>query len=203
MVERKRLTTKTGERVQPDAKRSKGGRPTLYHPKFAKAAKVLCAYGATDEVLADAFSVSVACIKKWYSSQPEFREAVVAGKSEVFDPLVERTLAQRALGFFMDCEEAKVTKDGDVVRYPIRKYFPPDPASVFFWLKNRQPGKWRDVWKIDSEVKVVDTLTSDQLLDEIRKEAEELGLTKALKAMGVAPTAEMVKPSAKSNGTKH
>jgi hypothetical protein len=24
------------------------------------------------------------------------------------------------------------------------KYFPPDPPSIFFWLKNRQPDSWRD-----------------------------------------------------------
>jgi hypothetical protein len=35
-------------------------------------------------------------------------------------------------------------KSGNVTEVPIVENFPPDPTSMIFWLKNRQPAKWRD-----------------------------------------------------------
>ena len=106
-------------------------------------------------------------------------------------------MAQRALGYWVDLEEVKITKDGDIIRYPIRKFYPPDVTAQIFWLKNRQQKRWRDVWKIEHKTDT-DGLTADQLLAEIRAEAEKLGLVpQQLQALGVVP---MPKPN---GSTKH
>ena len=181
------------------------GRPTSYQPRYAKIAEILCGQGATDSVLADAFGVSIMQTQRWQSMYPEFGAAVRKGKSEVYDPRIERALAQRALGYSIDCEEVKVTKDGDLIRYQVRKHFPPDVTAMIFWLKNRQPARWRDVWKIDHSGKVdTSNMTSEQVLAEIKGEMEKLGLLpqQVAQSLGVVPFPEP-KSTPKSNGTKH
>lgn len=166
-----------------------GGRPSLYQPRYAAIARILCARGATDVDLADAFQVTTNTILNWQSAYPEFGDAIYEGKVEIFDPKVERALAQRALGYSVDTEEVKVTAEGDIIRYPIRKHYPPDTTAAIFWLKNRQPAKWRDVWKIEQNTKIsLETVNVEQLIVEIREKAEELGLLE-LVPVGVAPPA--------------
>jgi hypothetical protein len=53
-----------------------------------------------------------------------------------------------------------------------RQYYPPDPTSCIFFLKNRMPDKYRDVHRIDNEVRLLKT--SDELRIEIHKDILEL-----------------------------
>lgn len=203
MVARKRLEDYL-EDVPEKPEKPKRGRPSTYQARYAKIAKLLCSRGAIDADLADAFDVTTVCIQKWQSMHPDFGKAVREGKAEIFDPRVERALAQRALGYAVDTEEVKITKDGDIIRYDVRKHFPPDTTACIFWLKNRQPAKWRDVWKIDHEGKIdINSISAEQLLEDIRKEAAALGigLPAEVAALGVAPTSKA--NGVKSNGTKH
>lgn len=195
-MERIRLKKKTRRNLGGKTRGRKPGVPQLdkskYKPEFAKMARILAEQGATDDILADAFSVSTSAIKGWYSAHPEFGTAVREGKNVVFDPKVERSLAQRALGYTVDTEEVKILANGDIIRYPVRKHFPPDTTACIFWLKNRNPTAWRDVQDHRHTGKLdIDTMTAAQLLDEIRKEAQELGITDIAAQLpapvGVAP----------------
>lgn len=125
-------------------KKGAGGRPSSYNPKYAGIAKKLCALGATDADLASAFGVTTPTIWAWRNQFPEFFNALKESKG-AFDEVVERSLAQRALGYTYDTEEIKLTKDGEVLRVPVRKHIPPDTTACIFWLKNRRPEQWRDV----------------------------------------------------------
>lgn len=154
---------------------NKGGRPPTYDASFVPIARQLCALGATDADLATAFSVTTQSIWLWQKRHPDFKDAVRQGKADVFDPMVERSLAQRAIGYAVDTEEVKVLANGDVVRYQMRKHYPPDPTSCIFWLKNRQPEKWRDVYDHNHN-KTDENLTAAQLREQIIQEAVELGL---------------------------
>lgn len=175
--------------MEEDAPDAPVGR-SRYEPRFAKIAGLLCARGATDADLADAFGMCVAQVRNWQSRYPEFGDAVRKGKSDVFDPLVERALAQRALGYVVDCEEVKVLKDGEIIRYPVRKVYPPDTAACIFWLKNRQSARWRDAWKLEHSGKVeLQQMSSDQVLQELRQDMLRLGIMpdQLPAALGVAP----------------
>jgi len=121
---------------------NKGGRPTKYKEEYNEQAEKLCKLGATDQELADFFQVDVSTINNWKIDYPQFFESIKKGKILADSNVAER-LYQRALGFEHDSEEIKVT-DGEVVRVPIRKIYPPDPTAAIFWLKNRRPEKWRD-----------------------------------------------------------
>lgn len=163
-------------RIDRTPKKHPGGRPATYRPDFARMAEVHCKLGATDADLADLFDVSTQAILNWRSRYPEFREAVTRGKAEIFDPMVERSLAQRALGYSVDTEEVKVTSTGVIVRYPVRKHYPPDVTACIFWLKNRNPEAWKDVQDHILRNRTLEKLTSKELLEEIQREAQELGI---------------------------
>jgi hypothetical protein len=62
-------------------------------------------------------------------------------------------------------------KDGDEIRYPIRKYFPPDVTAAIFFMKNRMPDRWRDV---QEHVHTDQLKSSDEWLVEIQKDILEL-----------------------------
>ena len=115
-----------------------------YDKKYPGIAKFLCRRGATLAELADAFDVSIRAINNWAVKYPDFGQAIEEGKEEVFDPRVERALAEKALGYSVDIEEWFVV-DKELVSKVVRKHYPPDSTACIFWLKNRKPEQWRDV----------------------------------------------------------
>ena len=174
-------TTEPEEPAGETVRRGRGrplGTFNKYKPEFAKAAKFLCARGATNPVLADFFGVHTQTIVDWNAQHEEFATALREGKAEIFDPLVERSLAQRALGYSVDVLEVKyVGKDAERVEDIVRKHYPPDTTACIFWLKNRQPDKWRDVHDVRHGGKVEhEHKSAEELLDEIKREVTELGL---------------------------
>lgn len=184
------------------------GRPSTYQPRFAHIAKQFCSKcGGTDSELAELFQISVTQVQKWYTMHPEFGAAVREGKYEIFDVRVERSLAMRALGFWMDVEEVKITKDGDQIRYTYKKYFPPDVTACIFWLKNRRHKEWNDVWRIEHSGKLeLENMSAEQVLAEVRKELSGLSM-KEVTDLGIQPQqleSLGVVPMPKPNGsTKH
>lgn len=97
--------------------------------------------------MADFFSVGAATLNRWKAAHSEFRESVNAGKSPA-DAEVAASLFNRATGNVYLVEERIV--DGKVV--PIRKQLPPDVLAQIFWLKNRQPTKWRDRVEVKEDI---------------------------------------------------
>lgn len=124
------------------------GRPTEYDPSYPEVATKLCKLGAKDVELADFFGVSVTTITNWKTAHPEFLAAVKTAKAEA-DTRVERSLYERATGYSYDAVKILTVSLGnnqgaEVQQVPYREHVPPDPTSMIFWLKNRQPKKWRD-----------------------------------------------------------
>jgi hypothetical protein len=119
-----------------------GGRPTSYKQEYAEQAKKLCALGATDAQLADFFEVAISTINLWKVKHPEFSESIKLIKAET-DERVEQSLYRRAMGYEHDEVDIRVI-EGQIVKTPIRKVYPPDTAAMIFWLKNRKKEEWRD-----------------------------------------------------------
>lgn len=125
-----------------------GGRPSPYKPEYSEQVEKLCKLGATDKEISDFFNVSEQTVNTWKKKHPEFLESLKKGKL-LADANVADRLYQRAMGFEHDSEEIKVVSDGQglgssIERVPIRKVYPPDTTACIFFLKNRQPKKWRD-----------------------------------------------------------
>lgn len=118
------------------------GRPTKYQAEFARQAALLGRKGCTDAEAAEFFGVALSTIHLWKLKHPEFSDALKLSKAEA-DARVERALFERATGYRCREDDVKVI-GGKIVVTPLEKQYPPDPTSLIFWLKNRQPEKWRD-----------------------------------------------------------
>lgn len=124
------------------------GRQPIYHSDFDEQAYRLCLLGLTDAELASFFSVSETTINKWKKAHRSFANALRRGKV-MADGEVAQGLYARAIGYAHDDVHVS-SYQGVVTLTPIVKYYPPDTAAATFWLKNRQPDKWRD--KVQQEV---------------------------------------------------
>jgi hypothetical protein len=127
------------------------GRPTDYKPEYCERAEALCAkHSLTDEDLALMFGVCVASINNWKTQHPEFLESLKKGK-DTKDNAVEKSLFERATGYQQ--EAVKIfCQNGMVTEVPYIERFPPDTTACIFWLKNRQPDKWRDKREFEGKV---------------------------------------------------
>jgi len=123
------------------------GRPTNYRDEYADQARRLCELGATDLELAEFFEIDVRTLYRWKHTQPEFCQAVIAGK-DAADDRVERSLYNRAVGYSFDSEKI-FHFQGAITRAPFVEHVPPDPSSALIWLKNRRGEKWRDKTEVD------------------------------------------------------
>lgn len=118
------------------------GRPTEYKPEYDEQAYNYCLLGATDKQLATFFDVSEQTINAWKHKHPSFLESLRRGK-EIADARVAQALFNRATGYEHPEDDIKAV-NGEIVITPTIKRYPPDPTSMIFWLKNRQPKLWRD-----------------------------------------------------------
>jgi hypothetical protein len=138
------------------AKKAKhaGGRPTKYKPEMAEQARLATGRGFTDKDLARLFGVDERTINRWKDDYPEFCQSLQAGKV-ICDEAVEKSLFQRAMGYTVPDTHIS-NYQGDVTVTPIVKHYPPDPASMIFWLKNRRPDRWRDKQEVEHSGKGLD-----------------------------------------------
>ena len=110
-------------------------RPTKYNSSMLINAQKFAKVGMTDVQMALALGVSKATFNNWKKDYPEFLDSIKKAKTGS-DEAIVNSLHKRASGF---------THDG--------KYYPPDPVSMIFWLKNRQSEDWRDKQEHDHNLK--------------------------------------------------
>lgn len=138
---RKKTKKKPGAPAKPEAP-AKMGRPSSFSDRLVERLLVLASEGATDAQMAKAAGVGLRTLMTWKGRHPDFQHALKDAK-DVADALVEASLYRRATGyehpavkFF--CHEGRVVSEKYTERYP------PDTTAAIFWLKNRQPDRWRD-----------------------------------------------------------
>lgn len=117
-------------------------RPTDYREEYAEQAYNYCLLGATNDELATFFDVHVSTIYQWKLDHEEFSDALKRGK-EMADARVAKALFSRATGYSHEDVDIKMY-EGEIIETPTVKHYPPDATSMIFWLKNRQPEKWRE-----------------------------------------------------------
>ncbi|MGV8136475.1 MAG: hypothetical protein AB2L20_14800 [Mangrovibacterium sp.] len=129
-------------RKNPEDKK-RAGRKTAFKPEFVELAYNYSLLGATDIEMAGFFGVSEKTFNTWKKQYPEFLQSLKKGKV-IADGEVASKLYHRALGYSHSATKF-ATADGkitDQVQYT--EHYPPDTTAAIFWLKNRQPEKWRD-----------------------------------------------------------
>lgn len=126
------------------------GRPTDYRPEYVAQVFKLALLGLTDVEMAGVFGVAESTFHKWKKDHPEFSESLNSGKEDADADVVVK-LRERAMGYEHEDVDIRVV-EGQIVKTPIIKKYPPDPTSAIFWLKNRQSGKWRDKQVVEATV---------------------------------------------------
>ena len=119
----------------------KTGRPSKKDTLDFTMLKTLASFGLTDVQLASVFRVTEQTINQWKKDDKVYL-ALKEGK-DIADAMVERSLFERAMGYSHPEEEIFCYK-GEIIRVETIKHYPPDTIAEIFWLKNRQPDKWRE-----------------------------------------------------------
>ena len=116
-----------------------------YLEEYDLQAEKLCKLGATDKELADFFGICEATINNWKKDFPSFLESLKSGK-QLADAEVASKLYHRAIGY--DHVDTKfATHEGMITdQKEYTKHYAPDTVAAIFWLKTRNPEKWRDAY---------------------------------------------------------
>jgi hypothetical protein len=138
---------------------SKGGRPSSYKPEYAEQVQKLSRLGATDKEMADFFGVAESTFHKWKIDYPQFSESLKVGKL-LSDAEVSNKLYHRALGYSHEDVDIRVVA-GEIVKTSLIKHYPPDTTACIFWLKNRQPEKWRDKTEVAADSATIAEVLKD------------------------------------------
>lgn len=120
--------------------------------------------------MADACDVDTRTFYRWMNAHPELREAVDAG-NDVFNPRVERALAELATGYSVD-EVQWFNVGGELQSKTVRKHYPPNVTAIIYHTKNRMPERWRDVQRV--EVGTTKLKSADELRQQLLIEFEDL-----------------------------
>lgn len=115
--------------------------------------------GLTDEQIAHNIGINRTTLYAWKDKYTDFSNALKRGK-EVVDRIVENALLKSAMGYKFDevvKERIYNPETGESEMVEVKrttKDVAPNSTSLIFWLKNRQPAKWRDTKNIDAAVEV-------------------------------------------------
>jgi hypothetical protein len=124
-----------------------------YNSDFPQLAEMYLREGMTELQAAKRLGVSKTTFEQYKVQFPDFLAAIKKGKAPV-DFEVENALLKRALGYTyterkeemaeIDTGEGVQPVPGKKVTETIKEVAP-DVTAQIFWLKNRQPHRWRDV----------------------------------------------------------
>ena len=132
--------------------KNKGGRPSKKNTIHYDGLKLCYGKGFTDEETALALQITFQTLNNWKKKDPEFFESLKDWKASA-DRDVEKSLYDRARGW--------TDSTG--------KEYPPDPTSMIFWLKNRNPRKWRDKQDVEHSGGITHTVKDGIEFDAIKK----------------------------------
>jgi hypothetical protein len=158
------------------AKRGRG-RPTDYKEEYNLQAYKLTLLGFTDKDMADFWGVTEQTINNWKNEHPNFFESITRGK-EFADTEVVESLYNRAKGYTVKRIEYEMNQDEDGtqsqrVKKIIKQEVAPDTQAIQFWLKNRQPSKWRDKKELEIESESPIVLINDIKPADIKGDSDE------------------------------
>lgn len=151
----------------------KAGQPTKFNAKIQKQILCMALKSFTDVEMADILNITTSTLDNWKKKYSKFFASTKDMKAEA-DKSVVKSLHERAMGYEHEEDKIFCNADGDVTTVKTVKHYPPDPASMIFWLKNRQPKEWRDKHDVDWRDKTPASYTPEE-----QAELKKLALEKA------------------------
>jgi hypothetical protein len=120
---------------KPDAKITETER--LLDDEICRVGNVMGRLWASDDETAAALNISLSDFNELRNSHPELAEAIKSGK-EMTNSALERALTLRAFGYEYSEDEVFCSREGDVVRSPIRKRALSDPKAQEIWSRGEE-----------------------------------------------------------------
>ena len=153
------MAAKKGRRKKrpklPPQPRKGLGRPTVFSEVVKTKILELAEAGHTEDEIANFIGVHPNTLLLWKRKHADLMWALKSAKAFA-DELVEASLFRRACGYshqavkhFLD-KQIQVDEDGNKVMKTVilekeyTEHYPPSEVAAIFWLKNRQPERWRD-----------------------------------------------------------
>lgn len=112
----------------------KMGRPEKRPTLNLDQVEALGQYGLTEAEIADMMGVGLTTLKKW-KKNPDFAAAIKKGKNKA-DAKIVKSLYLKAFGY-VQLRRRPGQPDEEI-------HVPGDTTAMIFWLKNRQPDRWKD-----------------------------------------------------------
>lgn len=139
--------------------------------------------GLTNEQIAKNIGINVKTLYDWKNKESNICNSLKKGR-EVADYEVENALYKKALGYNVLLKKTfklkrieynndgkKVKEYEELVDGYDEAHISADTTAQIFWLKNRNPRKWRD--KVEVETNKQELSKLDELLGEIKKDANK------------------------------
>ena len=163
--------TKLKKNIVKKTVKKKVGRTNIKSFILEKREKIfeLAQAGYTDREISKYIGVGYSTFNRILANDKEFKESLKKAKLKA-DITVENSLYKRATGYDIEQEIVEyIPGPGDKPKVKgvkkIKKHIPADVTAQIFWLKNRQPAKWRD--KQETNITVTD-------LSKAKKEIENI-----------------------------
>lgn len=141
---------------------AKRGPKSGFNEKVQEAFVRLTKEGKTLEQVAEVLGVTVRTLSYWMGKHTDLVLSVREAR-QTADELVEASLFQRALGYSHP-ETKMFCYEGAVIAEDTVKHYPPDTQAAMFWLRNRQPTRWKE--KTEGDVTVNNNVQVEKLSDE-------------------------------------
>lgn len=126
---------------------AKVGRKSPYSKAMLQRAAEGAAAGETDKEICKALGIAECTFYVWKNRHPEFAEATSRAK-DVANARIEAKAYELAMGSTIRKQQAYKLKDIDgnetVEVVDLEEELPPNERMIQFWLKNRNPDRWRD-----------------------------------------------------------
>lgn len=152
---------------------NKTNHPSLFTDARVKESAIQIALlGHTDVEICKILSIAPSKFNLWKHKDTIWWEALKESKVNS-DSEVEKSLRKRAMGY--DVVETHITKEGQAIE--TNKHIPPDTVACIFWLKNREPERWRDRQEISHSGNIqyqYKDMTDDELIARSRKSGLDL-----------------------------
>ena len=150
-------------------KKHPGGRPTKFSEKAQDIIALLSRKGFTDVEMSEVLGITERTLNNWKNKHTEFFQSLRNWKKSA-DSKVERSLYERACGYtHPETKSQYVVGEGWKILDMV-KHYPPDPTSMIFWLKNRQPEVWSDKVDVNQTTTLVISEADRSAAQEIAKE---------------------------------
>lgn len=139
-----------------------------YRKDFPRLVEMHLRKGLTEAQAAKKLGIAKSTFEKYKTQYTDFLDSVKKGKAPV-DFEVENALLKRALGYTVE-EKHTVTRvlpSGEATLAEVKKmvkHIAPDPVAAIFWLKNRNPERWRDIKAVEVTGKAGEELIHEQPL---------------------------------------